>query len=64
MKTTAAEDRLIAATVEISRLALYLNMPPAQLRAALGDCHLTLAKDKQDVIASHRELFPEWELTE
>ena len=58
---TAAEQRLIDATVEISRLALYLNLEPTVLRDALGVCGITVTKDKHNTITEHEALFPDWQ---
>ena len=61
MKLTAGEQRLLDATVHMSRLALYLGLEPAAMREALGTCSLTLVKDDKHVITEHEALFPEWE---
>ena len=58
---TAAEQRLIDATVTISRLALYLDLEPVELRQALGVCSLLVVKDEKNVITEHEALFPDWE---
>ena len=58
---TAAAQRLIDATVEISRLALYLNLEPTALRDALGVCGITVTKDKHNTITEHEALFPDWQ---
>ena len=60
-KLTAGEQRLIDATVEISRLALYLDMAPVELRSALFECGLLVTKDAKHLIPQHRALFPDWE---
>jgi hypothetical protein len=60
-KVTAGEQRLIDATVEISRLALYLDLAPVELRTALYECGLLVSKDTKHVIAQHQALFPDWE---
>ena len=58
---TAAEQRLIDATVTMSRLAGYLNLEPAVLREALGVCGVLTVKDEKNIIAAHEALFPDWE---
>ena len=59
-KFTAGEQRLVDATVQISRLALYMGMAPVELRTALGVCGLTVEKDKFNVITEHEEIFVDW----
>ena len=59
-KLTAGEARLVDATVQISRLALYMGMAPVELRTALGVCGLTVEKDKFNVITEHEAIFVDW----
>src|SRR6056300_787870 len=61
VKLTAGEQRLVDATVSISRLALYLGMTPVELRSALGVCGLLVVKDAKGVVDEHEALFVEWE---
>ena len=61
IKLTAGEQRLLDATVHISRLALYLGMEPVELRRALGVCGLLVVKDDKNVITEHEALFVDWE---
>jgi hypothetical protein len=60
-KLTAGEQRLVDATVEISRLALYLDLAPVELRAALYECGLLVTKDAKHLIAQHQAIWPDWE---